>query len=271
MTVPPTAQHCPPFVALTRAVSDAIVHCELTHRERVPIDVAVARAQHAAYEDALRVAGCDVRPVTPAPELPDAVFIEDTALAFPELVVMTRPGAGARRAELPAVESALAAYRDIACVVDPGTLDGGDVLVVGRRVFVGRSLRTNEAGVEQLRALLAPFGYLVAAVPVLGCLHLKSAVTALTDETLLINRAWTRAEAFRGFDLLDVHPFEPFAANALRIGQALVYPAEFPRTLERLERRGLNPSTVPASELAKAEGGVTCCSLILDGAHAVGP
>lgn len=270
MTVPPTAEPHPAFIALTRAVSDAIAHCELTHRERVPIDVAVARAQHAAYEDALRVAGCDVQRVAPAPELADAVFIEDTALAFAELAVMTHPGAESRRAELPAVEAALAPHRDIARITEPGTLDGGDVLVVDHRVFVGRSLRSNDAGIAQLRALLQPFGYTVDAVPVMGCLHLKSAVTALTSETLLINRAWTRADAFRGFDLLDVHPFEPFAANALRIGEALIYPAEFPRTLERLERRGLNPRTVPAGELAKAEGGVTCCSLILDVAHSVG-
>ncbi len=254
----------PTRLALTRAVSDAIVHCELTHRERVPIDVGAARAQHAVYEHALRTASCVVQRVDAAPDLPDAVFIEDTAIVFDEIAVMTRPGAESRRAELPAVERALKPYRKLTWIIAPGTLDGGDVLAVGRRVFVGRSSRTNEAGLGQLRAALSPFGYIVEPVPVYGCLHLKSAVTVLTDAALLINRAWTRADSFRGFDLLDVHPLEPFGANVLRIGDALIYPAEFPRTLESIERRGLLAHTVPAVELAKAEGGVTCCSLVFD-------
>jgi dimethylargininase len=245
-------------------VSDSIANCELTHRERERIDVSRAREQHLAYEDALRAAGCVVTRIAPAPELADAVFVEDAALVFPELAVITRPGAESRRPEILAVKAALAPYRELACIQDPGTMDGGDVLVLGKRVFVGLSSRTNEAGIGQLRAILCPFGYTVDAVPVHGCLHLKSAVTALTDDALLINRAWTRADAFHDFDLLDVHPFEPFGANILRVGTTLVYPAEFPRTLERIERRGLTPHLVPAGELAKAEGGVTCCSLVFE-------
>ncbi|MGH7669300.1 MAG: dimethylargininase, partial [Gemmatimonadaceae bacterium] len=132
-----------------------------------------------------------------------------------------------------------------------------------RHVFVGRSSRTNDTGIEQLRTILDPLGYTVDSAPVLDCLHLKSAVTAIGGQTLLINRAWTRAAAFRAYDLVDVHPFEPAAANALRIGDQLIYPAEFPRTAERLDRRGIKLHSVPASELAKAEGGVTCCSLIV--------
>ncbi len=252
-------------LALTRPVSDAIAQCELTHRERVPIDVAAARAQHAVYEEALRTAGCTVQRVDAAPDLPDAVFIEDAAVVFDEIAVLARPGAESRRAELPAVERALAPHRRLARIEAPGTLDGGDVLVVGRRVFVGSSSRTNDSGAEQLHSAIRPLGYTVARAPVLGCLHLKSAVTALSDAALLINRAWTNADVFRGLDLLDVHPFEPFAANVLRIGDALIYPADFPRTLERIERRGLLAHTVPATELAKAEGGVTCCSLIVRG------
>ena len=249
--------------AFTRDVTAAIVHCELTHRDRVPIDVGRARTQHAAYEEALRVVGCTVERVPTPPDLPDAVFIEDTALVFDEIAVITRPGAESRRAELPPVAEALAAHRKLVRMEPPATLDGGDVLVVDRHVFVGSSSRTNEAGVEQLRTILCPFGYAVEAVPVLGCLHLKSAVTAIGGRTLLINRAWTRADAFRAYDLVDVHPFEPAGANALRVGDQLIYPAEFPRTAERLDRRDLKLHTVPASELAKAEGGVTCCSLIV--------
>ncbi|MDE3054433.1 MAG: dimethylargininase [Gemmatimonadota bacterium] len=263
MTAPPRAGSGPPYVAITRPVSATIDRCELTHRERRPIDVERARQQHAEYEEALRTAGCAVERLEGSDQLPDAVFVEDTAVVLDEIAVVTRPGAAARRAELPAVELALLRHRPLACIRAPATLDGGDVLVAGRRVFVGRSSRTSDDGISQLADLLAPFGYAVEPVPVLGCLHLKSAVTALGNMCLLINRAWTRADAFRGFDLLDVHPFEPDAANILRVGEALIYPAEFPRTLERLERRGLNPRTVPAAELAKAEGAVTCCSLIL--------
>ncbi len=250
------------LVALTRDVADAIVDCELTHRARAIIDVAVARAQHAAYEARLRAAGCRVVRAAPAPHLPDSVFIEDTAVVLHEVAVVTRPGAASRRAEISAVEAALAPFRVVERIEPPGTLDGGDVLVVGQRVFVGWSSRTNDDGIDQLRALVTPHGYTVQPVPVHGCLHLKSAVTALSDETLLINRAWTHVESFRRFDLLDVHPFEPFAANALRVGGQVIAAAEFPRTIERMERRGIAPLTVPASELAKAEGGVTCCSLV---------
>jgi dimethylargininase len=263
---PPTPHGTPPgntLVALTREVSATIAQCELTHRDRTPIDAEVARQQHTAYEDALRSVGCCVERIPAAPELPDAVFVEDTALVFDEVAVMTRPGAESRRGELPPVERAVARYRDVARIDGPGTLDGGDVLVVGDCVFVGCSSRTNTAGIDQLRALLCPFGYRVEAAPVYGCLHLKSAVTAIGPQTLLINRAWTSADTFREYDLVDVHPFEPFAANALLVNDGLIFPAEFPRTAERLERRDLRLHTVPAAELAKAEGGVTCCSILV--------
>jgi dimethylargininase len=146
----------------------------------------------------------------------------------------------------------------------PGTLDGGDVLVVGREVFVGASARTNRAAIDQLSGMLAPVGYTVRAVPVRGCLHLKSAVTAVAPDTLLINREWVPSEAFRGQSLVDVDPQEPHAANALIVGDAVIYPASFPRTRERLERRGLRLRSVDVDELQKAEGAVTCCSLIFE-------
>jgi dimethylargininase len=262
MSTSATPQATTTLIALTRDVSDAIARCELTHREREPIDVARAREQHAAYEEALRAVGCTVERMPDAPDFPDAVFVEDTAVVLDEVAVLMRPGAESRRGEVASAEAALAPFREIARIEAPGTMDGGDVLAMGRHVFVGRSLRTNDDGIEQLRAMLYRFGYAVEPVPVYECLHLKSAVTAIDPETLLINRAWTKAESFRAYDLTDVHPFEPFAANALGVGYELIYPAEFPLTLERLERRGFSPRTVPASELAKAEGGVTCCSLI---------
>jgi len=250
------------MMALIREVSSAIDRCELTHLAREPIDLTLARAQHEAYGRCLTEAGCRVQCLASGPDMPDSVFIEDIAIVFDEMAVMTRPGAASRRLETSGVAEALGKYRQLHAIEDPGTLDGGDVLVVGRRVFVGRSRRTNEAGIDQLCGLLAAHGYDVVPVEVRGCLHLKSAVTRLDDDLLLINRAWLPAEPFSAFEAIDVHPREPGAANALRVGGRIVYSSGFPRTLERLERRGLSVRTVDASEVAKAEGAVTCCSLI---------
>jgi dimethylargininase len=252
------------LVALTRDISPSIARCELTHLEREAIDVDLARAQHAAYEARLRDAGCRVERLAAGPDMPDSVFIEDTAIVFDEVAIITRPGAASRRAETAAVADALRKYRPLHHMESPGTADGGDVLVVGRQVFVGRSSRTSDAGIDGMRRVLAPYGYEVNAIAVRGCLHLKSAVTAVDDGLLLINPAWLPAGPFRSFDRIDVHPDEPSAANAVRVGDRIIYPASFPRTLERLQRRGLRVATVEASEVAKAEGAVTCGSLIFE-------
>jgi dimethylargininase len=252
--------------ALTRDVSAAIARCELTHLERAPIDFEIARRQHEAYERTLSDLGCTVHRLAAGPgddDMPDSVFIEDTAVVFRELAIVTRPGAPSRRIETAAVAAALAHHRALRHIEPPGTLDGGDVLVVSRRVFVGSSARTNRDGVDQISRILTPLGYAVEPVEVRGCLHLKSAVSALDGGTLLINREWTDASRFAEFDLIDVDPSEPFAANVLRIGDRVVCPSEYPRTCGRLRRRGLHVRAVAAGELAKAEGGVTCCSLII--------
>jgi len=248
--------------ALTRAVSPAIARCELTHLKREVIDVTLARAQHTAYEACLRDAGCRVERLDAGAEMPDAVFIEDVAIVLDETAIITRPGAASRRAETAAVAGALRRYRSLHRMESPATADGGDVLVVGRHVFVGRSSRTNDAGIADLRRVLAPFGYDVTPIEVHGCLHLKSAATAVGENLLLINPAWLPREPFARFDCIDVHPDEPSAANALRIGDRIIYPTMFPLTRARLERRGLQVSAVDVSEVAKAEGAVTCCSLI---------
>ena len=253
----------PSLVALTRAVPSSIVHCELTHLAREPIDVARAVAEHARYEEALARLGCAVQHLPEAPELPDSVFVEDTAVVLDEVAVITRPGAPSRRPETMSVAPALAQYRRLLCVERPSTLDGGDVLVVGRDVYVGLSGRTNAAAVWRLAELLAPHGYRIAGVPVRGCLHLKSAVTAVGDDVILLNPAWVDASAFPRAKRIDVHPAEPTAANALRVGDALIYPAHAPRTRERLEAAGFRVESVDVADLAKAEAGVTCCSLIV--------
>jgi dimethylargininase len=253
------------WIAFTRDVSPTLAACELTHLPRAPIRVDVARAQHRGYERLLVSLGCELRRVTPAPEHPDAVFIEDTAVVLDDVAVITRPGAKARRAEVSAVASALAPERPLIRLKAPATLDGGDVLVMGHTIFVGRSGRTNEDGIAQFRAAVAPHGYAVHGAAVSGCLHLKSAVTAVSDDTVLVNPAWVDAALFREFHVLRVDDEEPMAANVLRVGTAVVASAAYARTRRRLEAHGAVVHTVDVSELAKAEGAVTCCSLILRG------
>ncbi|HEY3352395.1 MAG TPA: dimethylargininase [Polyangia bacterium] len=247
---------------MTRAVSPAIARCELTHLARTAIDVHQAGAQHRQYEEALRGLGCRVVSLPAEPDLPDSVFIEDAAVALDELAVITRPGAASRRGETAAVAAALAPLRPLAFIEEPGTLDGGDVLRLGQRLFVGHSGRSNESGVAQLRALVAPYGYTVTAVPVSGCLHLKSAVTQVGEDAVLVHPGWLDPAVLGPVAVVAVAPDEPHAANGLLVGGRLLYPASFPRTRARLESRGVTVVPVDVSELQKAEGAVTCCSLV---------
>jgi dimethylargininase len=250
------------LMAITREVSPSIGQCELTHLAREAIDVELAQAQHRQYEACLAALGCQIQRLPPEPELPDAVFVEDVAVVLDELAIMTRPGAASRRPEARSVAEVLAPYRRLAYIQAPGSLDGGDVLRIGRTLWVGLSGRSNPAGVDQMRALLAPLGYTVTGVAVDGCLHLKSAVTQVARDTLLINPAWVDAGAFGPMNLIEVDPTEPFAANALLVGENVVYPAAYPATRRRLEERDIPVRPVDVSELGKAEGGVTCCSVI---------
>lgn len=252
------------LVALIREVSPSLERCELTHLPRQRIDVALAAAQHRQYELCLAQLGCTVHHLPADPEWPDAVFIEDTAIVLDELALIARPGARSRRAETAAVAEALRAFRSLFYIESPATLDGGDVLHFGKTVYVGLSSRTNQAGFEQVRRLLMPYGHAVKAVEVSGCLHLKSAVTSVAENMLLINRAWVDASTFGNVALIDVDPSEPFAANALLVNEVVMYPSGFPRTREKLEEHGITVRVVDVSELAKAEGGVTCCSLIFN-------
>jgi dimethylargininase len=252
------------FVALTRAVPASIGDCQLTHlARREPIDVALAEAQHGAYERALERVGCRVVPVSREDALPDSVFVEDTAVVFDEFAILTRPGAESRRAEVASIASALAPFRELLSIEAPGSVDGGDVLCVGSAVFVGASSRTNRDGIQQLVRLIEPRGHAVTTIPVVHCLHLKSAVTQVGVRTLLLNPDWVDRKHFADFDLVTVDPNEPPAANALLIGEAVLFDEAYPLTRARLERAGAAVQAVNLGELAKAEGAVTCCSLIL--------
>lgn len=250
-------------LAVTRPVPAAIAHCELTHLDRTPIDVEVARREHAAYERALERLGYRVQRLAAADDQPDSVFIEDTAVVVDEIAVITRPGAESRQEETGAVAAALRPLRPVAELSAPATLDGGDVLRLGRVLYVGTGARSNAEGAAQLRALLDPFGYEVREAAFTGCLHLKTAVTAVGDGLVLANPEWVEARQFEGARAVEVDPSEPFAANALLARGAVIHADAFPRTRRRLEAAGVRVVPVPAGELAKAEGGVTCCCLLL--------
>ena len=252
------------FTAITRAVSPAFVNCELSFIDRQPIDLLIAEAQHRAYEKLLENVGANVISLPAEPDLPDSMFVEDPAIVLDELAVIMPLGTESRRAEGASLASALKRFRKLAYVTLPGTMEGGDILRIGRKLYAGLSCRTNEEGIHQLRALLKPYDYEVIAVPVTGCLHLKSAVTALGRDTLLANRAWFATAAFAGYAWIDVSRNEPHAANALAISNEVVFPESFPCTRERIASAGFKILSLDISELQKAESGLTCCSLIFN-------
>jgi dimethylargininase len=252
------------LTAITRAVSPAIVHCELSFIDRKPIDLARAQEQHHAYETLLERLGARVVSLPAEPDLPDSMFVEDPAIVLDELAVILPLGTESRRSEASSLANALAKYRKLAHISLPGTLEGGDVLRIDRELFVGLTKRSNAEGIRQLTAILQPLGYEVIAVPVTACLHLKSAVTYLGRNTLLANCAWFDTAPFAGYDWMDVDPAEPHAANALALGGTVIFPASFPRTRARMEARGFSVTPLDISELQKAESGLTCSSLLFE-------
>jgi dimethylargininase len=249
--------------AITRAVGPGLVDCALTFLDREPIDLARAEAQHAAYNEALRRAGAVVEVLPADAELPDSVFVEDTAVVLDEAAVITRPGTPLRRREVPAITVALAAYRtELLQIVAPGTLEGGDVLRLGRAFYVGISSRTNEEGFSQFASIVRGFGYQATPIEVKGSLHLKTAVSALDGETLLVNPSWIDAAALPGIRQLVVPAEEPFGANALVVNGAVHLSARWSRTNALVESSGFSVEALDVSEFEKAEAGLTCLSLI---------
>jgi dimethylargininase len=237
--------------------------CLLTFVERSAIDSDRALRQHSGYCDALGACGAEVRTLDVNRDLPDCAFIEDTAVVLDEVALVARPGAAARRAETAAIERELRKYREVERMTAPATLEGGDVLRVGRVLLVGLSSRTSPAGAAALDDAVRRFGYTVRTVPVHGCLHLKTACTALPDRRLLVNRAWLDVESLRGFELIDVPAAEPFGANVACLGDQVLAAAEQAQTADLIRESGFDVRTVPLDEFAKAEGGVTCLSLLV--------
>jgi dimethylargininase len=251
-------------IAITRDISPRFNECEITHIERTPINLDIARAQHHEYVNVLIELGCYVIELPAEADLPDSVFVEDAAFILPEAAVITRPGADSRKPETESIIRALSPHIKLVHVREPATVDGGDVLVLGKNIYIGLSSRSNPEAVDQLNDLLHEYGYTVTGVQMHDCLHLKSAVTRVDDKTLLINKSWLDTHHLENFDWIEVDPAEPFAANCLPIGDSIIFPTSFPKTHAKLEEKGHQVVTVDVSELAKAEGAVTCCSLIID-------
>ena len=249
--------------ALVREPSSRLAEGIVTHISRTPVDLELARSQHAAYGDALAASGWAIRPAPAADDCPDSVFVEDAVVVCEDLAVLARPGAAVRRPEVGGVARAVASLGlRTARIEEPGTLDGGDVLQAGTTVYVGRGGRTNGEGIRQLRSLLAPLGRTVVAVPLGNVLHLKSAVTALPDGTFLLLPQLVPAGLFPAVRPVD----EEGGCHVVPLGgDQVLIAASAPRTAEVLDDLGFVPVVVDISEFEKLEGCVTCLSVLLPG------
>ncbi|MDJ0721407.1 MAG: arginine deiminase family protein [Desulfobacterales bacterium] len=260
---PPKSETAIP-IAIVHQPSPCLKDCELTFLPAQGIDLDRAARQHRRYGRMLQRCGLEVIVLNVNADRPDSVFIEDTAIVLDELAIMTSMGASSRRPEIKAVETVLRAYRQTVRITPPATIEGGDVLAMGKVLFVGRSTRTNTEGVTALEALVAPRGYRVRPVAVTGCLHLKTGCSALDDDTVLINPEWVDPAPFAGFERIRVPPREPFGANVLRLGATICLPTGMPRTREMVMQRGYHTDVTDISEFMKAEAGLTCMSLVFD-------
>jgi dimethylargininase len=256
------------LTAITRAVSPSIARCELSFLSRQPIDYQRAKTQHRAYEQLLNNLGAFLISLPAEDNLPDSMFVEDPAIVLDEVAVILPLGTASRSPEAASLANLLSRFRKLEYIMLPGTSEGGDVLRIGRKLFVGLSRRSNVEGVRQLAKILRPYDYEVIAVHVASCLHLKSAVTYLGRDTLLANRAWFDPTSFACLDStvewINVAAEEPHAANALAVGGTVILPASFPKTRERVESQGFATTSIDISELQKAEAGLTCASLLFD-------
>jgi dimethylargininase len=246
------------LVGLTNAVSQGLVESYSA------VDYPLALRQHEEYCAALAGHGVRVERLAENASSPNGCFVEDTAIVVDEVAVMTSMGAESRREEPAAMEQVLSRYREIARVSPPATIEGGDVLRLGKRLWVGVSSRTNAQGFAELERILKPFGYDLTAVNVKGGLHLKSACTALDAETFLVNPQWIDVEPLKQFKLLPVPEDEAMAANTLRVGETLFVQAGFPRTIEMVQGFYVKTEVLNISEFIKAEAGLTCLSLIFE-------
>jgi dimethylargininase len=252
------------LTALTHIVSPKMDCCELTFMDRQPINIELAERQHDHYCAFLESHGLRVVKLSENIHCPDSCFVEDTAIVLDELAIITSMGVASRREESPAIERELAKHRELAHIRLPATIEGGDVLRVGKKLFVGLSSRTNAEGVRALAQILIPLGYEVIPVSVKNSLHLKTACTAIDDETLLMNPNWIDRNPFRAFDIVFTPEDEPWAASTLKLGDTVCIDPFSPKSVELVRKRNVKIETLDISEFRKAEAGFSCLSIIFN-------
>lgn len=250
------------MLAITHVPSPKMADCELTFVARSAIDYERALKQHAAYCRVLRECGAEVRTLDVNVEMPDCAFVEDLAVVLDEVAILARMGAPSRRTETAGIESELSMLREVREIPPGATLEGGDVLRVGRALLVGLSSRTNAAGAKAFFAIAGDYGYSVRAIPVRGCLHLKTACTALPDSRLLVNPGWLDEKDLDDFELVRIPIAEPWGANIAIVNGRVCASASHGETCQLIRRLGFEVHTVELDEFAKAEGGVTCLSIL---------
>ncbi len=246
--------------ALVRPPGDSF--CRAISQRGLHPDVRLARAQHDEYCQALRAAGLDLTLLSPDERYPDSCFVQDTAMVIRGQAVICRPGAPTRAGEEEEIAAWFVPRFSLARIATPGTIEGGDVMILPERVLVGASERTNASGIEQLGGLLAPLNLPVHAVPIGGYLHLLSAATYLGQDTLLAVADYAERPEFAGLLVIVVPPEEAYAANALALGTHIVLPDGFPKTAAQLKAHGFEVLAVPLSKFEKADGGATCLSIV---------
>jgi dimethylargininase len=252
-----------PLIGITHVPPHTLELGERTYVSRTPIDMPLALRQHAAYCALLRELGADVRTLETNASHADAVFVEDTALVLDEVAIMMMPGAKSRRQEPHGIEREISKYRSIRRIELPATIDGGDIFVVGKRIFVGASQRSNAGGAQELAELVEPFGYSVRRVGLRDCLHLKSASCPLPDGSILANPEWLAdVGEFGGLSVHQIAREEPFAADVATIGETVIMSETNPRTADIVRSLGFQVRATALSEFEKAEGGVTCLSIL---------
>lgn len=255
------------FKAITRGVSSNIGACELTYRSRENIDFVKAAVQLEQYCDLLRKWDVNLLTIPASDTYPDCCFVQDTAVILDEVCVVASMGAITRQGEVSEVERLVSPFRRVRRILPPATLDGGDLVQVGRRLFVGLSTRTNARGIVALERIVEPFGYTVVPVSVNGGLHLTTGCGVINDETVLLNPRWLDARAFRGLRQLHVSEEEPWAANTIRVEDSVCLEEKAPRTIDLVQPYVSTIDTLDISEFRKAEGSLSCLSLIFRDVH----
>lgn len=247
---------------ITHRPSVNLENCELTYvLDAEPIDYNKALLQHRHYCQMLKRCGAKVTVLKDNPELPDSVFVEDPIVVFDELAIVTSIGVSSRREEIPVLKRYFEPLRPLYSIQLPAKLEGGDVLTIGRNVYVGQSSRSNYQGYLQLKQILEPFGYHLIPMAVTGCLHLKTAVCALDEETVLLNPRWIDTTPFTSYKIIEVVTTEPFASNVMPINDTICMNGQNTQMVERVSQLGYQVETVDISEFVKAEAGLTCMSV----------